>query len=113
MRRKRKGLGFRGWSYSVAGGSILAIDSCCFAGPLTQIVELGTARFAARYNIDLLDARRVQRKDPFYADTVGDFSDSEGRAVAFAGKTDDDPLENLGLLFFPLYHFHVDPNGLT
>src|SRR5215831_5993463 len=113
MRRKRKGLGFRGWSYSVAGGSLLAIDTRCLAGPSTQIIEFGTAHLAARYNIDLLDTRRVQGKNPFYADAVGDFSDSEGRAVAFAGKGDNDPLEDLRAFFFALYHFHVNPNSLA
>ena len=56
--------------------------------------------------------RASAREDPLHADAVG-FSDDEGRAVAFAGKSDDDSLENLSSLFLTLYHFHVNPNGLT
>src|SRR5262249_25819205 len=112
VRRKRKGLGFRGRSCSAAGGSLLAIETRCLTRPFTQIIEFGTAHLAARYDIDLLNTRGVQGENPFHADAVGDFSDGEGRAVAFAGKGDDDPLEDLRSLFFALYYFHVNPNGL-
>src|SRR5262245_57906909 len=113
MRRERKSPGSSGRRCSVAGRSLLTIETRCLAGPFTQIIEFGAAYLAARYNVDLINAGRVQGEDPLHADAVGDFSDSEGRTVAFAGKSDDDSLENLSPLFFALYHFHVNPNGLT
>src|SRR5262245_6584516 len=113
MRRERKSPGSSGRSCSVAGRSLLAIETRCLAGPFTQIIEFGAAYLAARHNVDLIDAGRVQGEDPLHADAVGDFSASEGRTVAFARESDDDSVENLSPLLFAFHHVHLNPNRLT
>ena len=53
--KERKSPGSSGWSCSAAGGSFLAIETRCLAGPFTQIIEFGAAHFAARYNVDFIN----------------------------------------------------------
>jgi hypothetical protein len=57
------------------------------AGPVTQVIELGSPGFAASYRLDIENIGRMQREDSFYALVGDDPPDGEGfvNAPAFAG----------------------------
>jgi hypothetical protein len=57
------------------------------AGPVTQIIELGSPGLAASDRLDIDDIGRVQRKDSFNAFVIDDTTDGEVfvNTPAFAG----------------------------
>jgi len=58
------------------GRSVLAdgLDTGGFAGELAQVVEFRAANFAPAQDLDLLDARRMEREDALDADAVGNLA---------------------------------------
>jgi len=68
----------------LAGRGAFFLDARRLAGELAQVVELRTSHLAACGDVDLVDARRVQRKRALDADAVGRLADREGGAVGAA-----------------------------
>ena len=88
------------------------LHPCGFAGTLPKIVKLCSADFSLAHNLHLLDGRRMQRKDAFYADALDNFTDRHGSRNAFAvlsGK--NHPLKDLGTLFIPFLDALVHTHG--
>src|ERR1051326_3331267 len=98
---------------SSAGLGLFLGEPRAFARSFSQIIQFRAPDFAARHHFDLLDARRVERKDALDAEAVGDLPDGEVGAVSFAGDADHDAFEDLGPLLFSLDDFDVHPDGLA
>src|SRR5437764_9192491 len=64
----------------------LFFDAGCFTAEIPEVVELRAADPAMAFNLDTIDAGRVQREHALYADSAGDFAHGEHltRAAAFA-----------------------------
>ncbi|MBA7542357.1 hypothetical protein ES705_34678 [subsurface metagenome] len=83
------------------------------AGPITQIIELGSPGLAASDRLDIEDIRRVQREDSFDALVTDHSPDREVfiNAPAFAGN--DRAGKYLRSLFFALFDTAVNLNDIT
>src|SRR5439155_25164893 len=77
------------------------------AAALAEVVELRTADRTARGDLDLVDARRVDREDPLHADAVGSLADGERLAAPAAAAAEHGALEDLDALLVTLDDAHV------
>jgi hypothetical protein len=78
------------------------------AGPLTQVIELGSPGLAASDRLDIDDIRRVQGKDPFDTLATGESPDGEVFVNAPAFARNDRAGEYLRSLFVALFDTAVD-----
>lgn len=78
------------------------------AGPLTQVIELGSPGLAASDRLDIDDIRRVQGKDPFDTLVTGESPDGEVFVNAPAFACNDRAGEYLRSLFVSLFDTAVD-----
>ena len=83
------------------------------AGPITQIIELGSSGLAASDRLDIDIVRRVQRKYPLDAFVIDDPPDREVfvNAPAFAGN--DRAGKYLRSLFVTLFNTAVNLDDIT
>src|SRR5436190_5235020 len=93
--------------------ALLALDAGGLALELAQIVEPRAPDFAARHDLDPLDARRVQREDALDADAVRDLPDREGGARTAAVLADHDALEDLDALLVAFLDQRVNANAVA
>lgn len=76
--------------------------------------ELGPSDMRLPDHVDLGDDRRVERENPFDADTIADFANGKRRARARAAPgRENHAFKNLDALFFAFLDFLVDADGLT
>src|SRR5262249_38302456 len=92
---------------------LLLADARGFAAAAAQIVELGAAHLAAAHNLDGVDHRRIERKDPLHALSVGDFADRETLVEARARASDADAFIGLNARALALDHLDVDEHGVA
>ena len=78
------------------------------AGPLTQIIELGSPGLAASDRPDIKDVGRMQRKDSFDAFVIDDTPDGEVFVDAPAFACNDRAGEYLRSLFVALFNAAVN-----
>ena len=83
------------------------------AGPVTQIIELGSPGLAASDRLDIEDIGRMQREDSFDALVTDHSPDREVfiNAPAFAGN--DRAGKYLRSLFFALFNTAVNLDDIT
>src|SRR5437588_586282 len=86
----------------------LFFDAGCFTAESPEVIEFRAADPAMAFNLDVIDAGRVQGEHALHADSAGDFADGEHlpRAAAFA--RDHQTLKNLNALFVAFFDLHVD-----
>ena len=53
------------------------LDASCFTGQVTQVVQLGFTNVTATFHCHAVDLRAVGLESTLYANTVGDFTNSE------------------------------------
>src|ERR1700730_16701523 len=92
-------------------GAVLHPRSLAFQ--FAQVVELRTANLRRPHDLDLLNRRGMQRKDPLDALTERSLPDREGRPRAPAVQANHDPFENLDAFFVALTHLYVHANGVA
>jgi hypothetical protein len=78
------------------------------AGPLTQVIELGSPGLTASNRLDIDDIRRVQGKYPFDALVTGESSDGEVFVNAPASACNDRAGKYLRSLFVALFNTAVN-----
>ena len=83
------------------------------AGPITQIIELGSPGLAASDRLDIEDIRRMQREDSFDALVTDHSTDGEVfiNAPSFAGN--DRAGKYLRSLFLALFNTAVNLDDIT
>jgi len=83
------------------------------AGPIAQIIELGSSGLAASYRLDIEDIRRMQREDSFDSLVTDHSPDREVfvNAPAFAGN--DRAGKYLCPLFVALFNTAVNLDNIT
>src|SRR4051812_47934674 len=90
--------------------SALRLDDVLHARGLAfqvaQVIELGPADLGRARHLDLVNRRRMQRKDPLDALAERHFPHGERRPRAAAVHADDHTLEDLDALFVAFAHFH-------
>src|SRR3954465_2590026 len=66
----------------------LFFDAGCFTAEIPEVVELRAADPAMAFNLDAIDAGRVQREHALHADSTGDFAHGEHvtRPAAFGAE---------------------------
>src|SRR5713101_2770985 len=75
--------------------------------PLTQVVKFGTPDAARTGYLDLIEDRRVQRKNPLHSYPIGDFSHRERSINPSPPTRDYHPLEDLNSFLLSFTHFDV------
>src|SRR5262249_52390718 len=95
------------------GRALLALDARGLALQLAEVVQAGAADVTLGHDLDLLDARRVQREDALDADAVRDLADRERGARAAAVLADDDALEHLDALLVAFLDQRVNANAVA
>src|SRR6185436_2623335 len=93
--------------------ALLALDAGGLAFELAQIVEARPPDLATGDDLDLLDARRVQREDALDADAVGDLADRERGARPAAMLADHDALEDLHALLVAFLDQRVNADAVS
>ncbi len=83
------------------------------AGPLTQVIELGSPGLAASDRLDIDDIGRVQGKDPFDALVTGESPDGEVFVYAPASACNDRTGEYLRSLFVALFNTAVNLDDIA
>ena len=82
------------------------------AAQLAQIVELGAANAAGAQHFNLIDHRRVHRKNSFHAMAERNLPDGEGGMVAGAALSDHGTFEDLDSFLVAFFDFDVDPDRI-
>src|SRR5579862_5646763 len=80
---------------------------------IAEVVELRAPHFRGPRDLDLLNRRRVQRKNALHALPERDLSDRERRPRAPAMDADDDALEDLNAFLVAFADFHVNLDGVA
>jgi hypothetical protein len=83
------------------------------AGPLTQVIELGSPGLTASDRLDIDDIRRVQGKDPFDALVTGESPDGEVFVNAPASACNHRTGEYLRSLFVALFNTAVNLDDIA
>src|SRR5579862_3531367 len=84
-----------------------------FARQSAQIVEAGAAYAVSREHLQLVDSRRMHRKDSLDADAVRNLANGEGRAVGAAIYFDHDAFEGLDALLLAFDDLDVNANRVA
>src|SRR5712691_4866105 len=73
----------------VGGAMVLLLDDAGgLAAAAAQVIELGAAHLAAAHDLDRVDHRRIERKDPLHPLAVGNLAHGEVLVEARAGAAD-------------------------
>src|SRR5207245_3441159 len=83
------------------------------AETFAQIGQLGAAHVAFAFDFDLIDPRRVHRKDPFDPLAVTDAPHGEGRVQAASAAANDHAGEDLDAFLVAFDHFGVHPHRIA
>lgn len=83
------------------------------AGPLTQVIELGSPGLAASDRLDIDDVRRVQGKDPFDALVIGESPNGEVFVNAPAFACNDRAGKYLLSFFVALFNTAVNLDDIA
>src|SRR6476469_1204850 len=98
-------------SVRLALGGVLHTGRLAFQ--IAQVVELRPADLGRPHHLDLLNRRRVQRKNALDTLPEGDLPDREGGARAAAMQADDDALEDLNAFLVALAYLHMHADGIA
>src|SRR3954451_12429094 len=98
------------WSFSPGVDLRFALffDARGFTAEIPEVVELCAADPAMAFNLDAIDAGRVQREHALHADSTGDFAHGEHLTRAAAFARDDQTLKDLDALFVAFFDLHMD-----
>src|SRR3990172_537593 len=80
---------------------------------VAQVVQLRAAHPAELHDLDLVDDRRMQRKDPLDPLSEGHLADRERRPRTAAANPDDKAFEDLNSLLVTLANLDVNANGVA
>ena len=83
-------------------------ETSLLAAQITEVVEARPTNVATCDDLDLFDARRVERENTLDADATGDLPDREGRACAPTALADHNAFEDLDTLLVTLPNTEVD-----
>src|SRR5262249_52029530 len=78
------------------------------AAASAQIIELGSAHFAAAHDLDRVDHRRIEREHALDTLAIRDLANREVLVEARAGAADADALIGLDTALLTLDHLDVD-----
>src|SRR5689334_7764401 len=78
-----------GGGLGLFAGFASALDTCCFAAQVAEVVEACASNVALAGNFDGGNGRRMEREDAFDAGTKADAADSEGGTGSAALFGDD------------------------
>src|SRR6266851_8126962 len=92
---------------------LLLADARRLAAASTQVIELGAAHLAAAHDLDRVDHRRIERKDPLHPLAVGNLAHREVLVEARPGAADADALIGLDAGALALDHLDVDEEGVA
>jgi hypothetical protein len=82
-----------------------------FAMP--KVIELGTAHTPGSLDLNLGDARGVERKNTFHPFPVGDTANRERAIEPSAAPADHNARENLNSFFVALHYASVNSDGIA
>src|SRR5471032_2045829 len=87
------------------------LDASCFTGQVTQVVQLGFTYVTATLNGHAVDLRAVGLESTLYANTVGDFTNSESTVHTTVTLGDYHAFERLQTRTVAFLHFHLNDNS--
>src|SRR5581483_7526536 len=88
-------------------------QACGLALEPAQIIQLGAAHAAGAHHIDVIDHRRMNRKNALHALPEADLAHGDGFAQAAVLARDHGAFEGLQALFVALSDLHVNANGVA
>src|SRR5207248_1686529 len=98
--------------FTLAG--IALANTRCFAAQLAQVIKLGPAHVTLLHDVDMIDDRRVQRKNSLNPDAKTDFAHGDRLAHAAMFSGDDHAFKGLQTLFgFGFLDAHVNPDRVA
>ena len=110
----RKRTSLKGRPFSMLSGSVdLGLDLGRLAHAVAQVVQLGSADFAAANGLHGDDAGRMDGEDLLAAHTVGNAPHGDGLVDAAMLSGDDGALERLGALAAAFLDAKSDANGVA
>src|SRR5216684_349377 len=94
--------------------SITLANTRSLAAQLAKVVKLGAPYVTFLHDVDVIDYRRVQRKNPLYADAKTHLAHGDGLAHSAMLAGDNHALKSLQALFrLRFLDAHKNPNRIA